>query len=153
MCPVGRKSRMSQAAGMTDCISNSPSLPTYSTLTKALTSRASSPALPFCCCCCAHLIETKTRGPRAEHRFRWARRAAHTRRGYSCYIYGMQTRGADRAGAQWVWFLARLAMPLPATRVVQRPPKAIARGRALSDARNRQIMVQSPQRGPRVVQP
>ena len=26
-------------------------------------------------------------------------RAAHTRRGYSCYIYGMQTSGADRAGA------------------------------------------------------
>ena len=26
-------------------------------------------------------------------------RPAHTRRGYRCYIYGMQTRGADRAGA------------------------------------------------------
>ena len=47
-------------------------------------------------CICS---KAKTRGPRAEHRFRWARRAAHTRRGYSCYIYGMQTRGADRAGA------------------------------------------------------
>ena len=47
-------------------------------------------------CICSN---AKTRGPRAEQRFRWARSAAHTRRGYSCYIYGMQTSGADRAGA------------------------------------------------------
>ena len=47
-------------------------------------------------CICS---KAKTRGPRAEQRFRWARRPAHTRRGYRCYIYGMQTRGADRAGA------------------------------------------------------
>ena len=54
--------------------------------------------VPLCAvvCICSN---AKTRGPRAEHRFRWARRAAHTRRGYSCYIYGTQTRGADRAGA------------------------------------------------------
>ena len=43
--------------------------------------------------------ETKTPGPRAEQRFPRARRAAHPRRGYSCYIYRRQTRGADRAGA------------------------------------------------------
>ena len=50
-------------------------------------------------CGCAHWTETKTPRPRAEQRFPRARRAAHTRRGYSCYIYGRQTRGADRAGA------------------------------------------------------
>ena len=37
--------------------------------------------------------------PRAEQRFPRTVRPAHTRRGYRCYIYGMQTRGADRAGA------------------------------------------------------
>ena len=36
--------------------------------------------------------------PRAEQRLPRTVRAAHTRRGYSCYIYGMQTSGADRAG-------------------------------------------------------
>ena len=37
--------------------------------------------------------------PRAEQRLPRTVRAAHTRRGYSCYIYGMQTSGADRASA------------------------------------------------------
>ena len=37
--------------------------------------------------------------PRAEQRLPRTVRAAHPRRGYSCYIYGMQTSGADRAGA------------------------------------------------------
>ena len=37
-------------------------------------------------CVCAHCSNAKTRGPRAEQRFRWARRPAHTRRGYRCYI-------------------------------------------------------------------
>ena len=41
----------------------------------------------------------QTQNHRAEQRLLRPVLAAHTRRGYSCYIYGMQTRGADRAGA------------------------------------------------------
>ena len=44
----------------------------------------------FCCALLCIGSNAKTRGPRAEQRFRWARRAAHTRRGYSCYIYHRQ---------------------------------------------------------------
>ena len=61
--------------------------------------RAFLPSTEDCCALLCICSKAKTRGPRAEQRFRWARRAAHPRRGYSCYIYGMQTRGADRAGA------------------------------------------------------
>ena len=48
---------------------------------------------------CAHGSNATAPVPRAEQRFPRTVRAAHTRRGYSCYIYGMQTSGADRAGA------------------------------------------------------
>ena len=54
--------------------------------------------------------ETKTPGPRAEQRFPRARRAAHPRRGYSCYIYDRQAWGADRAEeGVWLWCAHPLA--------------------------------------------
>ena len=55
----------------------------------------------FCCCCAVvRMVRMQQpQAPRAEQRLPRTVRAAHTRRGYSCYIYGMQTSGADRAGA------------------------------------------------------
>ena len=55
--------------------------------------------LGFVCAFVRMVRMQQPQAPRAEQRFPRTVRAAHTRRGYSCYIYGMQTRGADRAGA------------------------------------------------------
>ena len=58
--------------------------------------------------CCAFAQRQQPQAPRAEQRLPRTVRAAHTRRGYSCYIYGRQTRGADRAGSEGVTLGVRL---------------------------------------------